>query len=263
MEQISKGEAMKLLDYLEIPYSDQTDDYVMTCFWCGSEKMSVRKTDGNIFQCWKCKQSGNALTLLRKYYEDLPELTVPSAKIFTSRKKGVMPFVMRHEGIRYDHRNYFWFPVYNSEGNIIALHKYSPKTNIAYASPKPWSCSVLGINQLNSSSEIWIAEGHADYLIMRQTFLQSETECPDLLGTCGSGFSSTYLHLLADKKVVLLFDNDEAGRTGVESVARRIKTSGTSVESLHFLDWSKVRIPDTPVIPAKFDIRDLANALKG
>lgn len=251
---------MKLLDHLEIPYSDQTDDYLMTCLWCAAEKMSVRKDDGNIFQCWKCKQTGNALTLMRKFYEDLPALTPPSARIFINKKRGVSPAVLRSEGIKYDSIRYFWFPVKNTDGKIIALHKYSPETNIAYASPKPWSCSILGLSQLNSFPEIWVAEGHADYLIMRHALKDYQI---DLLGTCGSGFSGNYLHLLEGKDVVLLFDNDEAGQSGVKSVARRIKSSGHTVQSLRYLDWSSVSVAGHPTLPSGFDIRDLHNSLNG
>ena len=63
---------MKLFDHLELPYKDGGDDWLIICPWCASEKMSVGKSEGNIYQCWKCKESGNALTLTRKFYEDLP-----------------------------------------------------------------------------------------------------------------------------------------------------------------------------------------------
>ena len=74
-------------------------------------------------------------------------------------------------------------------------------------------------------------------------------------------FRSSYLHLLDGKSVVLLFDNDEAGRNGVQSVARRLKASGNSVESLKCIDWSRLTIPSGD-IPDKFDIRDLWNELR-
>jgi len=249
---------MKLFDHLEMPYKDNGDDWNITCPWCASEKMSVRKTEGNVYQCWRCKESGNALTLMRKFYDDLPELSPPAAREFLNRKKGVVFQTLRSEGVRFD-SGYYWFPVYNADSKLIALHKYNPQNNIAYSSPKPWNCSILGLSQLSSSSEIWVAEGHADYLIMRQVLKSTGI---DLLGTCGSSFSQSYLHLLDGKKVVLLFDNDEAGQSGVQSVARRLKGSGISVESLSYLDWTKVSIPSSETIPDKFDIRDLWNTMR-
>lgn len=253
---------MKILDHLNIPYDEQSEDCIITCPSCYKEsKCSISKEEGNIWQCYSCKEKGNALTLIRLCYQNLPGLTPKQAKTFTDRKPGVHPVTLRHEGIKYC-GTYFWFPVYNQEGKIIALHKYCPRTNIAYASPKPWSCSVLGLNQLTDAAEIWIAEGHADYLVMRRE-LKTAARPIDLLGTCGSGFSGTYLSVLEGKDVVLLYDNDEAGQKGVQSVARRLKSSGHSVGSIRYLDWSKVTVPNHAVIPDKFDIRDLYNAYSG
>lgn len=253
---------MKILDHLNIPYDDQSDDCIITCPSCyKEEKCSVSKEEGNIWQCYTCKQKGNALTLIRLFYQNLPALTPKQARLFTERKQGVHTKVLRDEGIKYD-GTYFWFPVSNQEGKVIALHKYCPRTNIAYASPKPWSCSILGLNQLTDASVIWVAEGHADYLIGRQILKDAETTV-DLLGTCGSGFSGAYLSVLEGKDVVLLFDNDEAGQKGVQSVARRLKSSGHSVNSIRYLDWSKVTVPSHSTIPNKFDLRDLYNAYQG
>jgi 5S rRNA maturation endonuclease (ribonuclease M5) len=253
---------MKLLDHLELSYNEADKDYIMSCLWCGAEdKLSVSKDEGHVFQCYRCKQTGNALTLMREWYSQLPELTMQQAKRFCSLKKGVQPFVLRSEGIKSDGTN-FMFPVKNVKGDVIAIHRLDTATNIIYASPKPYSCSILGLSQLTGSEEIFIAEGHADYLILRQMSSKLPS-VPDILGTCGSGFSSSYLHVLENKHVVLLFDNDEAGRQGVASVARRIKSSGHSVQSLRYLDWNKVSIPQHTIIPEKYDLRDMFNDLKG
>lgn len=251
---------MKLFEHIEVSYEETDKNYLTACLWCGSEdKLSVSKDEGHIFQCFRCKQTGNALSYMREWYTTLPELTMPSARKFCSMKKGIAPSVLRTEGIRHD-GHYFWFPVRNVKGDIIALHKYNPSDNITYSSPKPWNCSILGMSSLSGKEEIWVAEGHMDYLVSRQ-LLSRRPDTPDLLGTCGSGFSGSFLYLLEDKDVVLLFDNDEAGRTGIQSVARRIKSSGHSVRSLHYLDWTKITVPDHSEIPDKFDLRDLHNAL--
>jgi len=250
---------MKLFDHLEVPYEETDKDVTTTCLWCGSDKLSVSKDEGHVFSCWKCKQTGNGVSYMREWFSQLPDLTMPQAKQFCGMKKGVSPSALRLEGIRCD-GHYYWFPVRNMKGDIIALHKYNPSDNITYSSPKPWSCSVLGMSALTGSEELWVAEGHWDYLVMRQ-LLSRLPDGPDLLGTCGSSFSTNYLHLLEDKNVVLLFDNDDAGRSGVQSVARRIKSSGHSIKTLQYLDWSQITIPQFSEIPNKFDLRDLHNAM--
>jgi len=150
--------------------------------------------------------------------------------------------------------------VKNTDGKIIALHKYVLSNNIAYASPKPWNCSVLGLADLAGEDTIWIAEGHADYLVLRH-LKQKYNGKFDVLGSCGSSFSGNYLHLLEGKNIVLLFDNDDAGRSGVKSVAKRIKASGHTVASLKHIDWSNMVLPSLSEIPDKFDLRDLVNEL--
>ena len=250
---------MKLFDHLEVPYEETDKDVMTACLWCGSDKLSVSKDEGHVFQCWKCKQTGNGVSFMREWFAQLPDLTMPQAKQFCGMKKGVSPSALRLEGIRCD-GHYYWFPVRNMKGDIIALHKYNPSDNITYSSPKPWSCSVLGMSALTGSEELWVAEGHWDYLVLRQ-LLSRLPDGPDLLGTCGSSFSTNYLHLLEDKNVVLLFDNDDAGRSGVQSVARRIKSSGHTIKTLQYLDWSQITIPQFSEIPDKFDLRDLHNAM--
>jgi hypothetical protein len=250
---------MRLFDHLEVPYEETDKDVMTACLWCGSDKLSVSKDEGHVFSCWKCKQTGNGVSYMREWFSQLPDLTMPQAKQFCGMKKGVSPSALRLEGIRCD-GHYYWFPVRNMKGDIIALHKYNPSDNITYSSPKPWSCSVLGMSALTGSEELWVAEGHWDYLVMRQ-LLSRLPDGPDLLGTCGSSFSTNYLHLLEDKNVVLLFDNDDAGRSGVQSVARRIKSSGHTIKTLQYLDWSQITIPQFSEIPDKFDIRDLHNAM--
>lgn len=225
----------------------------------------MSKQDGHIYQCWSCKERGNAITFMRHWYTSLPELTKAQAVRFCQKKQGVDLHVLRREQVKcedIDNDSYYWFPVRNVDGNIIALHKYVLSTNIAYASPKPWNCSILGLANLTGAETVWVAEGHADYLILLH-LKRKFNGAFDVLGSCGSSFSGNYLHLLEGKNVVLLFDNDDAGRNGVKSVAKRIKASGHSVASLKHLDWSGVVLPSFSEIPDKFDLRDLFNACSG
>jgi hypothetical protein len=90
--------------------------------------------------------------------------------------------------------------------------------------------------------------------------LSRTSDPPDLLGTCGSGFSGSYLYLLEDKDVVLLFDNDDAGQSGVKSIARRVKSSGHNIKSLSYIDWSAVTVSEHSELPKGYDVRDWYNA---
>lgn len=245
---------MKLLDHLHVPYIGGGDNIKTDCLYCGSESLSIDSEAPHQFQCFKCKQTGNAFTYLRKWYEQLPKLTPTEAKSLCAIKKGLKPLAVRDIGIRFSNSLY-WFPVYNLKKQLVALHKFVPETNIWYGSPKPTSQTVIGLDKLTRSDTVWVAEGHPDYITLFP--MMAETGI-DLLGTCGSYFSSSQLPVLKGKHIVLLYDNDRAGRDGIDYVARHLKSNSIQHLSLSYLDWSKITLP-TGELESGFDIRDLVN----
>jgi len=246
---------MKLFDHLGVMYEPNTENVKTTCLWCHYDALSVDTEVPHQFQCFRCKESGNAFTYLRKYYETLPALRKQDALDLCSLKQGIKPVTIREAGVKHFNGVYY-IPVYNQKGHLNALHKFVPSVNIVYGSPKPTSLSVLGLNNLSPSHDtVYVAEGHWDYFTAIPHMVDSGC---DLLGTCGSYFSTNLLVVLKDKHIILLYDNDEAGKAGIEHVARHIKSNSISILSLSYLDWGKVTIP-SGTIPESFDIRDLHN----
>ncbi len=150
---------MKLFEHLHVQYSGDADNIKTECIWCGSDSLSADVEPPHQFQCWKCKQTGNAISYLRKWYENLPALTVQQAKLLCTLKKGIKPLTVRDVGIRFfdDH---YWFPVYNQKNHLMAVHRYATDNNIWYSSPKPVSLTVLGLQNLSKSDTVWVCEGH-------------------------------------------------------------------------------------------------------
>jgi hypothetical protein len=245
---------MQLLNHLNIQYSPHNKDIKCECLWCGKDSLSIEEEAPHVFQCFSCKASGNAFTFIRKWYENLPTLTKRQALSLCSIKQGVLPVTLRTLGVRCYGAVYI-IPVYNQKNDLVAVHKFVPDTNIVYNGPKPVSYSVLGIQNISNNDTVYIAEGHWDYFTLYPLIQQDDY---DLLGSCGSYFPTNLLPHLKDKHVIMLFDNDEAGKNGVDYVAKHIKTTGLVVRSISYLDWSKVTIP-SGAIPDKFDVRDLHN----
>lgn len=248
---------MKLFQHLQVAWSGDGDNIKTDCIHCGSSALSVDAESPNTYQCFKCHQTGNAFTYIRKWYDNLPPLTKVQATKLCEIKKGLKPVVIRGVGIKYFNSCY-WFPVYNQKNHLMAIHKFVPDTNIVYSSPKPTSLTILGLQNLSKSDTIMVAEGPWDYLTLLPHMVDAGI---DLIATCGSYFSSNQLTTLKDKHIVLLYDNDTAGRDGVNYVARNLKSSSVPHLSLSYLDWSKVT-PPTGVLTDKYDIRDLANSFK-
>jgi len=250
---------MNLLEFYGIPHKSSGDNAETQCLSCGSNSLSISTTGNNVFQCWKCKQEGNAYTLIRMLYDSLPDITFPEAKTLSQKKKGIPPVAFKLAGIKLMRGNYM-IPVYGHKGNLLSLHKYNPANNIVYSPPKPVTCTVLGMQHMKGTEDLFVCEGHWDYLCLTAQ-MSKVKDHPDIIGTCGSSFASTYMTLLEDKNVYLLFDNDEAGMNGVTYLARRMKSSGVQCASLQYLDWDTVTLPNHTTVPDKFDIRDLVNAL--
>lgn len=243
---------MKLFQHLQVAWSGDGDNIKTDCIHCGSSALSVDSEAPHQYQCFSCKQTGNAFTYIRKWYDNLPPLTKVQATKLCDIKKGLKPIVIREAGIKCFNGCY-WFPVYNQKNHLMAIHKYVPESNIVYSSPKPTSLTVIGLHALSKSDTIWICEGHWDYFTLLPQMVESGV---DLLGTCGSYFSSAHLPALKDKHIVLLYDNDIAGMDGIDYVARHLKSSSIQHHSLSFLDWSKITLP-TGELESGYDIRDL------
>ncbi len=249
---------MKLFQHLGVHCDDNADNIKTECIWCGSDSLSVDVEAPHQFQCFKCKQAGNAFTYIRRWYESLPALKKSEAQQLCTLKKGIKPVVLRELGIKFFNDNY-WFPVYNNKKLLVAIHKFVVDTNIWYSSPKPVNYTILGVDRLSKSDTIMVSEGHWDFLCL---FPQMVDTGIDLLGTCGSYFSTSQLTLLKGKHIVLLYDNDIAGRDGIDHVARHLKSNSIQHLSLSYLDWTKVTLP-TGELEVGFDVRDLTNVFHG
>lgn len=249
---------MKLLNFLDMPYEDHDDNVRTQCLWCGSENSCEVKTDeNNQFQCWRCKKTGNAFSLIQKYYEELPELKPSEAKALTGLKPGIKPLTLRTLGVK--HRivkgaSDWIFPVFNTDGKVVSLYRYTKAIGFPLATPKPTSCTLLGLQNFTKTGDIWMLEGHWDYAAFLS---QVEPEGFCVLGVCGSSFPQKYVHLLEHRVVNFLVDNDQAGMNGVRSLAARCKKLGMLPESISYLDWGSISLPSHKTVPEKFDIRDL------
>ena len=248
---------MKLLNFLDLPYEENTDDARTSCLWCGSDSCEIKLTENNQFQCWSCKKSGNAFTLIQKFYETLPELRPSEAKALCLIKPGIKPLTLKEIGVK--HRivkgaSDWVFPVFNNEGSVVSLYRYTEKIGFPLATPKPTSCTILGLENLSKTGDIWLLEGQWDYA----AFLSHvEVDGFNVLGVCGSAYPQKYIPLLENRVVNFIADNDEAGQSGVKSLATRCKKVGILPTSISYLDWSLVSLPSYSEIPNKFDIRDL------
>jgi len=246
---------MKLLKFILSPgsWEDNGQDCKTDCLWCGHRALELSNEPPHQFQCWSCKQTGNGYTLLQKYYADLPDLKRSEGEELVRWKPGTSPQAFRSAGVKRSTRGYIW-PVFNAENKVVALYRYGKTNNTFYSTPKPFSLNILGVNHLSASGVVYVVEGHWDYAAFQTNV---EPGSHNVLGLCGSSWPTKQLSLLENREVVWLGDNDEAGQSGVHSLATRMKRSSILPLSLKYLNWGELSIPTLLEIPDKFDIRDL------
>jgi hypothetical protein len=247
---------MKLLKFLDIDFVDNGEDCKIDCPYCSHEAMEISNSPPHQFQCWKCKKTGNGYSLLQHFYEEASPINPRQAKNLQKLKSSLKYKAIKDEGIK-AFGDDFLFPVLNAEGSLVTLYKYSTSNNVCYSSPKPFSCTLIGLDRLKAEGTIYIAEGHWDYLALRS----HDEEDMNLLGLCGSSFPRKFVSLLEGKDVVWLGDNDDAGETGLQSLASMMIQTSQRANKLQYLDWKKVSLPGMTEIPDKFDIRDLIGIL--
>ena len=102
---------MKLLTHLNIQYDDHPDNVKTDCLWCGSDSLSIDVEPPHQFQCFKCKETGNSFTYIRKFYDSLPTISKKDATNFSNMKKGVKPITLKRVGIKCSD-DVYWIPVY-------------------------------------------------------------------------------------------------------------------------------------------------------
>lgn len=245
---------MKLLKFL---FPDQTwyeqDNYKIDCLWCNHTALEISSAPPHQFQCWHCKTTGNAFTLINKYYSELPKFTINDLKEITTKKKGIKAHVLFQCGIRSSSHGLVW-PVKNTSGGVVSLYRFSEKHNTFFSTPKPCALSIIGLESYKAEVPVWITEGHWDYA----AFLShADLTGLTVLGLCGSSWPSNKLNLLESREIIFLADNDDAGKKGVQSLAIRMKKMGSLPSSLKFINWNNVSLPSIDPLPDKFDIRDL------
>jgi hypothetical protein len=148
-------------------------------------------------------------------------------------------------------------PVRNQEGKFVCLYHWDPKAGYWSSSPKPFTCSVLGLQHLKPTGRIDVLEGHWDYL----AFLSYWKEGPgSAIGTCGSSFPQRFIPLLKDRDVTLFYDYDDAGATGVDSVASRCR-GGAMPTTLKYMGWDSIPAPASDMLKEGYDLRDFTCAM--
>ena len=116
-------------------------------------------------------------------------------------------------------------PIRDEAGKLVNVRRYrDPRSATAAASGKMIGLAA-GMNEARlwpldalDHSEVVLLEGEWDAMLMRQHGFDNA-----LTVTSGAGiFKNEWIPLFADKTVTIIYDNDDAGRRGEQSVAAKL-----------------------------------------
>lgn len=251
---------------------DHKGEYVLDCPLVGCENPTkhfyANCSDGT-WHCKRCDKSGNARTLITNIWQQNYDTTTQVDYQYLSEVRGIPASVFEECGWAFDSANQRWlvpFFTYSPEkeewseflNNLGYFYPFSTNKDrftIKKSGALPLYLYNPGWHNVPTSTTTVICEGEWDTL----AYMAMNPDSTELiLGKPGAGFNKSYMQTLSKtERVILLLDDDSAGKAQTAAATEIIKET---VPSVYTLDWTLVDWP-TDHVGDKKDIRDLYKAL--
>jgi hypothetical protein len=246
---------LKTYKSLGIDFLASTDDveYVAMCPFsdCEHQKMYVNAEEG-FFDCKVCGRSGNKYTFMQLLYDELYESTNRANYETLSKLRGNLSWeAFRNAELAYDHRfSEWWIPVRKDNGSLINIRIWNPTSKVLRHTGG-CTASLFGLDRITAENgTIAICEGEWDAIALDYLLLQEGVKNIDILAVPGaSTFKSDWTKYFKGKEVILLYDNDKAGRDGIDRAIKILHKSQNQPKAIRKVDWESST-------PDKFDVRD-------
>jgi len=246
--------------YLELEQTGE-GEYICACPFHDDNKPSCSvNTKKRIYFCHACSAKGSILKFLSKVtsYEEhiiknqlneladlkngLPDFNTQACIKALNNNKTMLNYLVKERGwsleiiadmkIGWDtRRSRVTIPIYNIFGDLLNVRCYKPKSG-----PDDYkvlnlrgfgSGRLYGVESFREGSTIYVCEGEPDRLAAISIGLSA---CSS---TSGAGhFSSNWASYFKGRRVVLVYDGDEAGRSGAQKAARVISQASQSCKIL-------------------------------
>ena len=209
-----------------------TDQMVGDCPFCGGEQSFYFNKDDFQFDCKKgrCQLEGNTYTFIKLFHD-----RVCTDKIY-SLDRGIPYHILEHNHVKYNPMNdTYVIPTYAENGSMNNLFKYVVANNTLYGTPQ----LAAPIYNFETSPErvIWLCEGLWDKMAAEAIFGVNHTDHTAVAVPGASTFKDRWTQIFRDREVVICYDNDSAGRKGVEKVIKKITESPQKPSKLSVVRW--------------------------
>jgi hypothetical protein len=224
------------------------DNFQGYCPFCGKDKFYVNP-ENLLWNCHSgsCSLSGNLLTFLDMVQSSYQEGMSKKLWAKLHKSRGIPIKFLKKWGIGYEDGKYR-LPYKNIRGHVQNIRSYGLK-NKQMRNTMGASLSLYGMHQLENASRkhpVYLCEGEWDVIAL-DWFLRTHKKKGIVLGAPGANiFKEGWEDFFKDRRVYICYDNDAAGRKGLEKVSERLKRTAGKV---YKLAWPSG-------IPDKYDVRD-------
>ncbi|MFC1693441.1 toprim domain-containing protein, partial [Candidatus Latescibacterota bacterium] len=212
------------------------------CPFCSKEKHFYINKETRQWDCKSCGEEGGHISFLKQISEHTTQFFKGKIANELARDRGIRISTFCNHGIGYNpNTEQYLIPVKNSECKKVNIKLYKIGGNlIGMAGCK---VSLYNLEKLTDKiTTIWLCEGEFDTLALDEA-LKSKSAIA--LGVPGaSTFKPEWIPLFSGRKVYILYDNDDAGRKGVNKVRKSLDGN------VEILKWEDYREDG-------FDINDL------
>lgn len=231
------------------------NNYQSECPFCHGERFFLNAVSGQ-WDCKQCRAEGNRIEFLTEIHRHYLDQTSAEHYSTLGKMRGIKPQTLRNHGLAFDPMENRWLvPFRNARGNVVTIQFYYPdrpkdgergnKENL------PGPTALYGFDRLTAADKskiVLLCEGPFDAVALDYHIGDKSRPKYAIVAAPGQ-FKAEWAEHFRDRKVRVLFDNDDSGREQSKKVAELLGDSGVAKE-LKVLRW-----PDG--FPPKCDINDL------
>ena len=212
------------------PGPGNADDWHGDCPFCEKRGKFYVDAETGKHDCKVCGASGNAITFLTRIAKAAADGTTRTRYAELVKSRGIPAGLFRDAGIGY--RNGEWLVPCVSETNTVRdLRRYDGKKTLSTAGCKS---QLWGADRLAAAGEgarVLLAEGEWDGLAGRWMLRDAGEDGVVVAVPGATVFKPEWAKLFAGKRVVTVYDNDDAGDRGQIKAEQALR--GVALELSH------------------------------
>jgi len=218
-----------------------SDHIYGTCPFCLADRFYIN-IEKILWDCKKCMLSGNRQKFLYNIATEFkPAFGTSEMKKLKqlAKNKNVSMVSLRTFNVGYNPNtdNYILPIIDGNNDKMYDVRLYKGKK---FMSSSGCKTGLFGWHKLYRAGEIWLCEGEWDAIALWQALQSAERFEDIVLAAPGAGTFKNEWHLLfKDRKVNVLYDYDDPGRTGAIKVYTALKSLTEQIKFIHWKVGSK------------------------